>query len=137
MGKSAILVLSFLVLGVSGHRAGLAASGQAREASLEASWSHDLNAAGVTPIQRVVALLKKMQDELEKEAANDSEMYDKMVCWCETNEKEKTKAIADAEALAKELEAEIQERAAKFGEDATEIDRLKKQIADDTASLKE
>jgi hypothetical protein len=26
-------------------------------------------------------------------------MYDKMVCWCETNEKEKTKAIADAEAL--------------------------------------
>merc|ERR1719375_2472197 len=37
----------------------------------------------------------------------------------------------------KELEAEIQERAAKFGEQATEIERLKEQIAEDTASLKE
>merc|ERR1719159_1999761 len=60
-----------------------------------------------------------------------------MVCWCETNEKEKKKAIADAEALEKELEAEIQSRSAKFGEQATEIDRLKEQIAEDTASLKE
>merc|ERR1719199_1015972 len=60
-----------------------------------------------------------------------------MVCWCETNEKEKTKAVADAEALDKELSAEIQERAARFGEQATEIERLKEQIADDTASLKE
>jgi hypothetical protein len=134
--KSAILVLSFLVLGVSGHRAGLAASGQAREASLEASWSHDLNAAGVTPIQRVVALLKKMQDELEKEAANDSEMYDKMVCWCETNEKEKTKAIADAEAKIADLEAEIEERSASSGGAMAEIANLKKQIAEDTAALK-
>ena len=25
-------------------------------------------------------------------------MYDKMVCWCETTEKEKKQAIADAEA---------------------------------------
>ena len=38
------------------------------------------------------------------------------VCWCETNEKEKKKAIADAEATDKELSAEIEERAAKFGE---------------------
>merc|ERR1719182_1082758 len=78
-----------------------------------------------------------MRDELAAEADKEAEMYDKMVCWCETNEKEKKKAIADAEALEKELEAEIQERAAKFGEDATEIERLKEQIAEDTASLKE
>jgi len=128
--------LSFLVLGVSGHRAGQAAAGQAREASLEASWSHELNTAGVTPIQRVVALLKKIQDELEKEAANDSEMYDKMVCWCETNEKEKTKAIADAEAKIADLEAEIEERAASSGGAMAEVVNLKKQIAEDTAVLK-
>merc|ERR1719482_824258 len=59
-----------------------------------------------------------------------------MVCWCETNEKEKTKAVADAEALDKELTSEIGARAAKFGELKTEIARLKKQIAADTASLK-
>merc|ERR1719486_899880 len=71
------------------------------------------------------------------EADKEAEMYDKMVCWCETNEKEKKKAIADADALMKELEAEIQERAAKFGEAATNIEIMKKQIAEDTASLKE
>merc|ERR1719313_1083181 len=90
-----------------------------------------------SPIQRVTMLLKKMKAELIAEADKEAEMYDKMVCWCETNEKEKKKAIADAEALEKELEAEIQERAAKFGEQSTEIERLKSQISEDTASLKE
>lgn len=32
-----------------------------------------------SPIERVVALLKKMKSELEAEAANEAEMYDKMV----------------------------------------------------------
>merc|ERR1719487_1244294 len=82
-------------------------------------------------------LLKKMKAELIAEADKEAEMYDKMVCWCETNEKEKKKAIADADALDKELTAEIEERSAKFGNQATEIERLKVQIADDTESLKE
>merc|ERR1719482_549405 len=37
----------------------------------------------------------------------------------------------------KELSAEIEERAAKFGEASTQIQILKDQISDDTASLKE
>jgi hypothetical protein len=78
-----------------------------------------------------------MRSELQNEAAKEAEMYDQMVCWCETNEKEKTKAISDAEALDKDLTAEIGSRAAKLGEDETEIARLKEQISADTASLKE
>jgi chromosome segregation ATPase len=120
---------------------GLSVAEQAREHALEKAWSQELAPpAGKeyqSPIKRVVSLLEKMRAELVAEADKEAEMYDKMVCWCETNEKEKKKAIADAEALEKELEAEIQERAAKFGEDATEIDRLKEQISEDTASLKE
>merc|ERR1719223_1586114 len=113
---------------------------------LEDAWGRELAAPASpetkvveykSPIKRVVSLLEKMRSELQAEADKEAEMYDKMVCWCETNEKEKKKAIADAEALEKELEAEIQERAAKFGEQATEIERLKEQIAEDTASLKE
>merc|ERR1719181_1589662 len=60
-----------------------------------------------------------------------------MVCWCETNEKEKTKAIADAEAKDKALLAEIAERSARFGVLSTEIAKMKEQIAEDTAALKE
>jgi len=113
---------------------------QAREQNLEQVWGQELAGqpkARKSPIQRVVGLLTKMRDELVAEADKEAEMYDKMVCWCETNEKEKKKAIADAEALDKELSAEIQERAARFGEQATEIERLKSQISEDTASLKE
>jgi len=113
-------------------------AGQARESSLVQQWSQELSGAeGPSPIKRVISLLEKMRSELEHEAQNEAEMYDKMVCWCETNEKEKTKAIADAEVTDKELTAEIGARAAKFGEDETEIARLKEQIAADTASLKE
>jgi len=113
-------------------------AGQARESSLVQQWSQELSGAeGPSPIKRVISLLEKMRSELEHEAQNEAEMYDKMVCWCETYEKEKPKAIADAEVTDKELTAEIGARAAKFGEDETEIARLKEQIAADTASLKE
>jgi len=137
---SALLVLSFLA-GASAHRNGLATQEQARQSALETAWSTSLNSEEVhgqkvTPIQRVVGLLKKMKSELETEAAKDAELYDKMVCWCNTNEKEKTKAVADAEAKIADLMAEIESRSAGFGKVATEIEALKDQIAQDTEALK-
>merc|ERR1719311_505190 len=36
-----------------------------------------------------------MSAELDAEAKDDGELYDKLACWCETNDKDKTKAIAD------------------------------------------
>merc|ERR1719443_1006140 len=76
-----------------------------------------------------------MKAQLDKEVANDAEMYDKMVCWCETNDKEKTKAIADADASMVDLEADIQSMAAKDGELSVKIDALKKELAEKKASL--
>jgi|ERR1712216_473217 len=82
----------------------IGAAGQARENALEAAWQEELDPVKYkSPIKRVVALLQKMKAELDAEADKESEMYDKMVCWCQTNEKEKKKAIADAEAKDEEL----------------------------------
>merc|ERR1719217_236215 len=53
-----------------------------------------------------------MQKQLEQEAEEDEEIYEKMACWCETNDKEKTKAIADAEARIEDLTAEIEAKTA-------------------------
>lgn len=116
-----------------------AVSGTAREQSLEAEWSQELNSGknGESPIKRVVNLIQKMKAELEAEATNEAAMYDKMVCWCETNEKEKTKAIADADAAMIDLQSEIESRSAKVGELAATIENMKKQIAEDTAALKQ
>jgi len=132
---SASVVLALLLA------AGAAAS-KSHEESLEAEWSKELQEPETkvvtykNPVKRVVALLVKMKAELTAEAGKESEMYDKMVCWCETNDKEKTKAIADAEALMSSLESDIKAKAAKMGELETEIAATKKQIAADTDSLK-
>lgn len=119
----------------------LAARGRAQESALEETWTQQLDldektASQKSPVQRVVALLKEMKAQLESEAESESAMYDKMTCWCTSNEKAKTKAIADAEAKTSELEAAIQGAAAKKGKLATEITALKQQITEDKHSLK-
>merc|ERR1719335_543724 len=68
------------------------------------------------PVAKVVRMLKDMQDELNKELEDDKAVYEMLTCWCETNEKEKTKAIAEGEANAARLEAELGEAAAKIEE---------------------
>mmetsp|Transcript_14715 Transcript_14715/g.26116 ORF Transcript_14715/g.26116 Transcript_14715/m.26116 type:complete len:764 (+) Transcript_14715:92-2383(+) len=135
MRMSTSVILAFLL-------AAGAVANETREQNLEAQWSKELQepetkvVAYKNPVKRVVALLGKMKAELTAEAGKESEMYDKMVCWCETNDKEKTKAIADAEALMSSLESDIKAKAAKMGELETEIAATKKQIAADTDSLK-
>merc|ERR1719262_992462 len=69
----------------------------------------DVASAKNRPVSKVITLLKDMLKQLEKEAETDEEVYDKMACWCETNDKEKTKAISDAETRIKQLEVKIEE----------------------------
>jgi len=60
-------------------------------------------------IEKVVKILNDMKSQLEKEAANDDEVMEKMVCWCETNDKAKTQAITDNTQKEKTLTANIEE----------------------------
>jgi len=104
--------------------------------ALEQQWSKELDSESKeTPIQRVVRLLTEMKDQLEKEADKDNELYDQMVCWCETNEKEKIAAIAGANNKDEDLTAEIEERAARFAVIGTEIEATKKLITEETEAL--
>merc|ERR1719359_2095371 len=57
-----------------------------------------------------------MKTELETEMEDDKEVYEKLVCWCETGMKEKTKAIEEGEANIASLEASIEEYTAKLAE---------------------
>merc|ERR1719159_1602021 len=83
-----------------------------------------LDAAGPSPIQKVVALIKDMKAQTEKEAAEDLEAYDKYMCWCETVKKEKTAAVKNAQDMIASLEAFVEEAGAKEGELKTEIAAL-------------
>merc|ERR1740117_1996533 len=76
-----------------------------------------------------------MLKQLEKEAAEDEEIYDKMACWCETNDKEKTKAVSDAEARISDLTTTIEEKTAESARLNTEIANLGKEVAANQAAL--
>jgi len=91
--------------------------------------SFDENAAKNRPVSKVITLLKDMLKQLEKEAEEDEEIYDKMACWCETNDKEKTKSIADAEAKIEDLTTKIEEYTAASARLGTEIKNLESEVA--------
>merc|ERR1711920_422909 len=91
-----------------------------------ASLSFDAADAKNRPVSKVITLLKDMLKQLEKEAEEDEEIYDKVACWCETNDREKTKAIADAEAKIADLTTKIEELTAASARLNTEIKNLEK-----------
>jgi len=92
-------------------------------------------AAKNRPVSKVITLLKDMLKQLEKEASEDEEIYDKMACWCETNDKEKTKSIADAEAHIEDLTTKIEELTATSSRLNVEIKNLEKEVAQNQAAL--
>jgi len=95
----------------------------------------DVAAAKNRPVTKVITLLKDMLKQLEKEAEEDEEIYDQLACWCETNDKEKTKSIADAEAKIEDLTNKIEELTASSARLATEIKNLEKEVAENQEAL--
>merc|ERR1719399_2209556 len=89
------------------------------------------------PIQKVVRLLNEMSAELEKEAEADEDMYEKLGCWCETNEKEKTKASAINTQRITDLTSAIEEMTAKSAQLKVDIGESEKQVAAAETSLEE
>merc|ERR1719461_286514 len=105
------------------------------DVSVVSSLNFDAIAAKNRPVSKVITLLKDMLKQLEKEAEEDEEIYDKMACWCETNDKEKTKSIADAEAKIEDLTTKIEEYTAASARLGTEIKNLESEVAKNQEAL--
>jgi len=103
--------------------------------SIASSLTFNSEAAKNRPVSKVIVLLKDMLKQLEKEAEQDEEIYDKLACWCETNDREKTKSIAQAEARIEALTTTIEETTALSARLSTEIKNLEKEVAEDQESL--
>mmetsp|Transcript_21699 Transcript_21699/g.67696 ORF Transcript_21699/g.67696 Transcript_21699/m.67696 type:complete len:683 (+) Transcript_21699:68-2116(+) len=99
------------------------------------SLTFDAAAAKKRPVSKVIKLLQDMQKQLEKEAKEDEEIYDKLACWCETNDKEKAKSISDAEKKIKGLTNKIDELTATSARLNTEIENLEKEVAENQEAL--
>ena len=81
------------------------------------------------PVTKVITMLKDMIGQMEKEAEEDEEVYEQMGCWCTTNDKEKTKSIADAEQRIGSLTTAIESLTGESARLNTEIPNLQKEVA--------
>jgi len=87
------------------------------------------------PIAKVITLLSDMKQQLEKEAADDQAVYDKLACWCKTNDQEKSDAVDAAQREIARLESLIEELAGSAAELKTKIANQKKELADNKQAL--
>merc|ERR1719506_1018526 len=69
-----------------------------------------------------------MQDTLMEEKKKDEEIYEKMSCWCEVNDKEKTASIAAAERAIDQLTSTIEEKTALSAQLKGEIEGLEAEM---------
>merc|ERR1719502_558593 len=68
------------------------------------------------PVMKVVRLLQDTKAELEKELDDDKAVHEKMTCWCNSGNADKTAAIAAGKAKIAELESSMGADAAKIAE---------------------
>merc|ERR1719194_281336 len=87
------------------------------------------------PVSMVIKLLKDMKSELETEHKKDTELFEKMECWCETNEKAKTQAIETANSRIDQLHADIDKHSGKTGSLEATIAQSEKELGENTAAL--
>jgi len=88
-----------------------------------------------SPVSKVIVLLQDMLKQLEKEAEEDEEVYEALSCWCATNDKAKTKSIADAETRIKALTTKIEQLTANSARLNSEIESLDKEVTANKAAL--
>jgi len=105
-------------------------SGLTLRASMEADMAKESS-----PVSKVIVLLQDMLKQLEKEAAEDEDVYEALSCWCETNDKAKTKSIADAETHIKDLTTKIEELTANSARLNAEIEALDKEVTQNKEAL--
>lgn len=94
-----------------------------------------LDSATQSPVSKVAKLLEDMIKQMEKDADDDQDTADKMFCWCETGEKDKTKAIEDNTQKVEDLKAEISSLTAKSQKLNTEIDKISSELTENEKSL--
>jgi len=140
MAGSAVIMLFCLAVGSQGvqieNGRGHVGAEQAR--SLLQTYNNQLTGGqGVTPVTRVVNLLKEMQNTLNKEQEEDEALYNKLECWCNNNKYEKNQASDAATAKIADLEANIEMLTARSKELNTKIKELEAEVAADKTALSE
>jgi len=84
---------------------------------------------------KIVKLLVDMKKQLGAELQDDKEVHEKMDCWCDSNEKEKTKAIEEGGIEIQRLKSFLGESAGKIAEMKVKRKDTKEELASDQKAL--
>merc|ERR1719272_1143449 len=132
-----LIMLTLFAL-ASSNAMGRGYTGAQRERALVQTYNHALAASkGVTPVTRVVNLLKEMTSTLDKEMEEDENLYKKLSCWCNDNayaKKESANANSDK---VDQLTSTIEMLTAKSKELKERIAQLEAEFAADKTALSE
>merc|ERR1719181_2688787 len=110
-------------------------AGKERERSLLQTYEHQLSAGKVTPVTRVVNLLKEMTETLNKEMEEDEGLYKKLSCWCNDNVYAKKLSSEANKEKIEELTHTIETLTARSSELKTKIEELETEVAADKEAL--
>merc|ERR1719235_2059220 len=93
--------------------------------------THGVKVKGkVTPMEKVVSLLKDLAAKVEAEGKEEAANYDKYACFCKEQASDKLYAIEKSEKRIADLKAEIEKLNAEIAELNKEIAFLAKKISD-------
>merc|ERR1719161_410473 len=93
-------------------------------------------ATSVTPMQKVITLLKDLSAKVAAEGKKEAAQYDKFACFCKEQADEKLYNIEKSDAKIADLKADIKELEADINELNSDISDLSKQISDLESEIK-
>jgi len=85
-------------------------------------------ATAVTPMEKVITLLKGLSDKVTAEGKKEAAQYDKYACFCKEQASDKLYAIEKSDARIKSLKAKIKELDTAIAELTDDIGELSKRI---------
>lgn len=88
-------------------------------------------------MNKVISLLKDMTAQMEKEAEVDEKIYDKLMCWCQTNRGNTQKNLDNLGALLDALMEKISQWTAQSALLSTQVAQLEKDLAAAKAAIEE
>jgi hypothetical protein len=80
----------------------------------------------VTPIEKVISLVKGLQSEVEEEGKSEAKAYDKFACFCASQTRSKGKSLKDGQNSISALSADIADDTARQTEKESDLMQRKK-----------
>eukprot|EP00928_Gymnodinium_smaydae_P008872 TRINITY_DN13266_c0_g1_i3.p1 TRINITY_DN13266_c0_g1~~TRINITY_DN13266_c0_g1_i3.p1 ORF type:complete len:724 (-),score=213.24 TRINITY_DN13266_c0_g1_i3:65-2236(-) len=95
---------------------------------------------GLSPVTRVVELLKELSTKIEQEGKSEEKLYEKYMCWGRSTVDEKTAAIAAAQSRADMLDkyvADIDAGRVEFTSERTDLEKELEELNSDIEAANE